>query len=153
MKNIDWLFCDSRNFYFQSQFFQSEDDVRYLPNYFNVVFSPMFINMLEQKNKQHQFGSTKALISSVRQIFHNSIVFNGGKLLNQIIHLIFICSYKIIFQRILNTPKQLKQSSKYVPKKPVKLNTVPTVISGLTSIKITGLLQCVIRRTFCYGQN
>lgn len=56
-------------------------DVTEFPTYEDIVVHPVDFTSLERNIKRKFYGSTEAFSSDARWIVHNSVIFNGGKIL------------------------------------------------------------------------
>ena len=46
-------------------------------DYYDVIFHPMDMSLLEKKVRLFSYGSTEGFVEDVRWIAHNSVIFNG----------------------------------------------------------------------------
>lgn len=65
----------------QMEPFTKPVDITEFPTYEDIVVHPVDFTSLERNIKRKFYGSTEAFSSDARWIVHNSVIFNGGKIL------------------------------------------------------------------------
>jgi len=61
----------------KSAIFHSKVDIRKYPNYYDIIKTPIELNTIEQKNKDHLYRTTASFLADIEQIYKNSVIYNG----------------------------------------------------------------------------